>query len=119
MTGEVAMRVNGFLGLCTRAGQLVFGQEACVDAVRKHTAALVLLDSGCSANTRKRFVDACETHKTPLFEIAEGMIAKSVGKEGRMVAAIKHGGMADKLLSLLKDEKILAERRKTASEKSF
>ncbi len=110
MTEDVQARVCGFLGLCTRAGQAVFGQEACVDAVRKKTVAVVLLDAGCSENTCKRFWDACQTHEIPLYALAEGKIASAVGKDGPKVAAVRRGGMADKLLSLLREEPVFTER---------
>ena len=109
MTEETAARVGGFLGLCTRAGQLAFGQESCVDAVRKHKAAVVLLDMDCSENTRKRFLDTCKTHRTLLYGLPSGMIARVVGKEGRMVVAVKPGGMADKVLDLLKGEPVMEQ----------
>ena len=107
MTAETAKRISGFLGLCNRAGQLVFGQEACVNAVRKRDAGIVLLDESCSENTRKRFLDTCGTHEIPLYGVAEGMIDSATGKSGRKVAAVKAGGMAEKMLTLLKDESAL------------
>lgn len=110
MTEAAEKRVAGFLGLCTRAGQLSFGQEACVDAARTRKAALVLLDEGSSENTRKRFLDSCKTHGVPLYGLSEGTLAQAVGKEGRKVAAVMPGGMAQKLLELLKDEPTLPEQ---------
>jgi ribosomal protein L7Ae-like RNA K-turn-binding protein len=104
MTAQIAGRIKGFLGLCTRAGQLILGQEACVDAVRRHSVSVILLDEGCSDNTRKRFLDACQTHGTPLYSLEPELIALAVGKEGRKVAAVKTGGMAEKMLSLLAEE---------------
>ena len=104
MTVEKAVQINGFLGLCTRAGQLVFGQDACVNAVRKRQVALVLLDASCSENTRKRLVDACRSHEIPLYSVEEDGIDRAVGKEGRKVAAIKKGGMGEKMLSLFQGE---------------
>lgn len=126
MTDETANLAAGFLGLCQRAGQVSLGQEACVSAIRKREAALVLLDSECSGNTRKRFSDACGTYATPLYFMPAGRIAKAVGKAGRMVAAIGPGGMAQKLLVLLSQEKPVSDcraenygKRKQAEERSF
>lgn len=107
MTEETEKHVAGFLGLCTRAGQVSFGQEACVDAVRKRKAALVLLDAGSSENTRKRFLDTCKTYGVPLYSLAEGTLEKAVGKDGRKVAVVMPGGMAKKLLGLLEGEPTL------------
>ena len=117
MNEETESRVAGFLGICNRAGKLTFGQEACVGAVRKQDAALVLLDEGCSGNTRKRFADACGTHATPLYSMPAGRIAKAVGKTGRMVAAIGPGGMAQKLFDLLRQEAPMAGGREEDQDK--
>ncbi len=110
MTEMTATRVAGFLGLCVKAGQVSLGQEACVNLVRREAAALVLLDEGCSENTRKRLLDACQTHQVPLYSMPEGRIAQAVGKEGRMMAAIGQGGMAQKLFTLLSLEPSLSGR---------
>ncbi len=104
MTDAVESRVKGFLGLCMRAGQIVSGQEACVDAVRRETAGIVLMDEGASDNTRKRVKDACGTHGVPLYGLDADALGRCIGKAGRMVAALPRGGMADKLLSLLENE---------------
>jgi ribosomal protein L7Ae-like RNA K-turn-binding protein len=101
VTDETARKVAGFLGLCTRAGQLSSGQEACVGAIRKGQATLALLDEGASENTRKRLGDACRTHGVPLYGMPPGRIGQAVGKEGRMAVCIGSGGMAQRLLELL------------------
>jgi len=97
-------RIRGYLGLCARSGQLVMGQEACVDAVRKNRVALILLDDAGSENTRKRLTDACGIHGIPLFGIAEGTIASAVGKEGIKAVGTKSGGITGQLLTLLSNE---------------
>jgi ribosomal protein L7Ae-like RNA K-turn-binding protein len=104
MTIEAEKRVTGFLGLCMRAGQLISGQEACVDTIRNGEAAIVLLDGAASENTRKRVTDASHSHSAPLYGLSEGALGHAIGKKGRMVICLKAGGMADKLLATLKDE---------------
>ncbi len=104
MKPETEQRVTNFLGLCMRAGQMTSGQDACVDAIRNGMAAIVLLDGDASENTRKRVTDACHSHPTPLYIISNGALGHAIGKKGRMVISLQEGGMADKLLTLLKDE---------------
>ncbi len=108
MTATEWQRLKGFLGLCARAGETVLGQDACVDAVRRETAAVVLMDERSAQNTRKRFLDSCANHHVPLYSIPAEMITQAVGKEGRMTVAIKRGKMADKLLLLLGGENPLS-----------
>ena len=107
MTEQIENQVISFLGLCMRAGRVTSGQEACVDLARQEQAALVLMDAGVSENTRKRISDACRSHNVPLYELTEGALGHAIGKKGRMMVALKPDGMAQKLLSLLKDEQRL------------
>ena len=107
MTEQIENQVINFLGLCMRAGRITSGQEACVDLARQEEAALVLMDAGASENTRKRITDACHSHDIPLYEVSEGALGHAIGKKGRMVAALKADGMAQKLLTLLKDQERL------------
>ncbi len=100
MTQRDAIKIRGFLGLCQRAGQVILGQDACVDAVRRRAAALVLLDEGSTDVSKKRFRNACKSHRVPLCEVPAGLIAGALGKEGRMAAAVRPGTMAQKLLEL-------------------
>ena len=111
MTPERAAQIRGFLGLCARAGQLIFGQEACVDAVRRHKAGIVLLDKASSANTLKRFLDTCATHETLLYGMEDDAIAKAVGKDVCRVVAMKPGGMTKKMIDLFKDEAVLVREQ--------
>ena len=107
MTEQIENQVINFLGLCMRAGRITSGQEACVDLARQEEAALVLMDAAASENTRKRITDACHSHDVPLYEISEGELGRAIGQKGRMVVALKADGMAQKLLTLLKDQQRL------------
>ena len=44
------------------------------------------------------------SHPTPLYSVSEGALGHAIGKKGRMVICLKEGGMATKLLTMLKDE---------------
>jgi ribosomal protein L7Ae-like RNA K-turn-binding protein len=104
VTQQEAIKLKGFLGLCYRAGQVILGQDACVDAVRKNQAALVLLDETSTDVSRKRFRNACTSHRVPLYGVPGGLIAQALGKEGRMAAAVRPGTMAKKLQELIREE---------------
>ena len=107
MTEQIENQVINFLGLCMRAGRVISGQEACVELARQEEAALVLMDEAASENTRKRISDACHSHNVPLYQLSEDLLGCAIGKKGRMVVAMKADGMAQKLLTLLKNEQKL------------
>ncbi|MCE5344575.1 MAG: hypothetical protein LLF96_13470 [Eubacteriales bacterium] len=116
MTESTLHQLQGFLGLCARAGQTTLGQDACVQAVRGETAVLLLMDEASAPTTRKRFSDSCASHNVPLYSVPAGMIAQALGKDGRMTVAIKRGKMAQKLFELLQDEHPLAGTERNRNE---
>ena len=51
-------RMLSMLGLCARAGKLITGEKACVQAIRGGEAFVALLDGAASANAVKALGDA-------------------------------------------------------------
>ena len=77
------------LGLCAKAGKLVFGTPMICEALsgRKKPYA-VFAASDNSQNTSKRLGDRCAFYGIPLHELrADGeTLARAVGKSGRLAA---------------------------------
>ncbi len=93
-------RVAGLIGLCTRARLPVYGEEGCVSLVRSGKAALVLADEGLSENGAKRYTDACRYQRVRLALLPKGLIARAVGKSGRMALALEKSGLCEQLIAL-------------------
>ncbi|NLD52243.1 MAG: 50S ribosomal protein L7ae [Clostridiales bacterium] len=89
--------LSGLLGLATRAGLLIPGGERALQAVRQGKAALILLDDGASANTRRRFENAAISHQIPLHILPPGLLESATGKAKAIVAALPQGGLTDKV----------------------
>ena len=88
------------LGIAMRAGALSLGEDGVLNAISSGKAGLVLVDAGASENTRKRFSDSCAYYGVTLRLTQAGRLSSAIGKQGRMSAAVKAGGLCDKLLSL-------------------
>ena len=99
--GENEARALGMLGLCARAGQLISGESACELALREGKAVLVLLDTGASANLRKKFRNACSFRGVTLHEVRAGRLGQAIGRQERMVVALPKGSIAERLSELL------------------
>ena len=97
-------QVTAFLGLCLRAGQITSGMEACLSQVRSGAAAVVLADESLSEGSLKKLRDSCSFYRIPLYLFEPGTIGHAIGKDNRDVLCLRPGGMADKVLSILKDE---------------
>ena len=88
------------LGIAMRAGALTLGEDGVLKAISSGKAGLVLVDAGASDNTRKRFADSCAYYGAQLRLTQAGRLAAAIGKPGRMSAAVKPGGLCDKLCAL-------------------
>lgn len=88
------MQKNNFLGnigLCARSRGCIWGSQACLEGVRTKKATLVFLDDTASANTKKRFSDACEFHHIPLllFKATQWDIAQATGRpESKLIGIV-------------------------------
>ena len=93
-------RMLNMLGLCMRAGKLVSGEKAAIQAVRMGSACAVVLDKAAAKNATKAVTDACSWHEVPLILAPENELGYAIGKPGRMVAAITDPSFADRILQL-------------------
>ena len=93
-------RMLNMLGLCMRAGKIISGEKACVQAIRMGSACAVVLDKAASKNATKAVTDACAYHGVPLIFAPEDELGFAIGKPGRMVAAITDPSMADRIIQL-------------------
>ena len=97
-------RMLNMLGLCMRAGKIISGEKACVQAVRMGSACVVIMDKAAAKNAVKAVTDSCTFYEVPLIYAPEDELGYAIGKPGRMVAAITDPSMADRILQLSKLE---------------
>ena len=97
-------RALNMLGLCMRAGKLVSGEKAAIQAIRSGSAHAVVLDGAAAKNAVKAVTDACGWHEVPLIRAPENELGWAIGKPGRMVAAITDPSFADRILQLERAE---------------
>lgn len=93
-------RALSMLGLCARAGRLVTGEKACVQAIRAGSVYVMLLDGAASENAVKAVGQACRTHGVPLVRTGEYELGVAIGKPGRMAAGVTDAKMAERIIEL-------------------
>ena len=91
-------RALSMLGLCARAGRLVSGEKACVQAIRYGGAYAVVLDAAAAKNAVKSITDACRSHSVPLVVAPALSLGDAIGKPGRMAVGITDAGFAEQIL---------------------
>jgi len=87
-------RMLSMLGLCARAGKLITGEKACVQAVRSGSACAAVLDGAASENAVKALSQACQGHGVPLLRTGPFRLGEAIGKPSRMAAVITDPRMA-------------------------
>ena len=93
-------RMLNMLGLCARAGKLVTGEKACVQAIRAGNACVALLDGAAAANAVKAVTQACGAHGVALVRTGEFALGDAIGKPGRMAAGVTDAKMAQRIIEL-------------------
>ncbi|WP_239616973.1 YlxQ family RNA-binding protein [Cohnella mopanensis] len=91
-------KVLSRLGLATRAGKLISGEEVVLKAIRSGEAKLVLLAGDASDNTTKKITDKCKSYGVPLLVgFTRFELGSAVGKPERVLFAVTDRGFADML----------------------
>ena len=96
-------KLRGLIGLCTRAGLGVFGEDGCLKAVRSGQCAVLLVDAGASEATREKYRGVCARAGVPMALLPEGLPGDAAGRPG-VAMAVRPGGLANQLKSILPGE---------------
>ena len=77
------------LGLCAKAGKLVYGVPMVCEALKKQKAVMAVISAADnSPNSAKRLSDRCTYYGVPLYtlNIDGDTLSTAVGKSGRLAA---------------------------------
>ena len=98
-------RLLSFLGLCRRAGKLVWGADAATKAIREHKALLALCTADLSANSAGDIAFAAEKAGIPLrtLNVTKEELGFAIGKLCGVVC-VTDRGFADRILTMLNEE---------------
>lgn len=92
-------RLRGIMGLCVRARQAVFGEDACLKSIRSGECAVLLLDECASKATREKYEGSCQNAGVPLAVLPDGLLLDATGRPGRAMA-VRKGGFAAQILKI-------------------
>lgn len=92
------------LGLATRAGKVVTGEEIVIREIQSKRAHLIILSEDASANTKKKVTDKCSFYNVEKYEFGgREELGRAIGKEARVVLAITDAGFARKFSEYLNE----------------
>ena len=82
-------RILSSLGLCSKAGKLIFGVPMIIEAMQKGKKIYLVLEAGdTSDNTHKKITDKCSFYGVEKIrlEVTGGEISDAVGKSSNLAA---------------------------------
>ena len=95
-------KICGLLGLATRAGQTVFGTEACNKAIEKNSVKLIIIATDASERTKMNFNNICSRKKIHIIEYLNiEEISKAIGKVNKAIVGIKDLNFANEIIKII------------------
>lgn len=96
------------LGLCAKAGKLIYGVPMVCEALKKQKSVVAVFSAADnSPNSAKRLSDRCTFYGVPLYTLSvDGdTLSSAVGKSGRLAAlAVTDSNLAALVLSKLPNQ---------------
>ncbi|MEF9990468.1 MAG: ribosomal L7Ae/L30e/S12e/Gadd45 family protein [Romboutsia sp.] len=100
-------KIYSFLGLATRAGKIVSGDDSTLLELRRDKVKLVIVADDASDNTKKLFKDKSAHRNIPqVYFSTKLQIGLAIGKAPRAVVGIKDVGFAKRIIELMEKPKI-------------
>ena len=97
-------KVLSLLGLAARGRNLASGEFLTEKAVKTGKAALVIVGTDASDNTKKMFTDMCTYRSVPIYFYAtKEELGRALGKDLRASVAVTDFGMAANIKKRLED----------------
>ena len=95
-----------FLGLAKRSGNLLEGYSKCDEQRNRKRIYLFIISNDASTSTRKKFINHCDLKKiNVIVDFSKEELGSAIGREEVKVLAVLDKNMADKLMTLYKEEK--------------
>lgn len=95
-------KLLNLISLAQKAGKVASGEFRTEKAVKGAQAALVILSSDASDNTKKKFRNMCEWYHVPVFEsVGKDDLGHLIGRGERSCLAVTDEGFASSMRKLI------------------
>ena len=101
-------KILGLLGLCTKAGGICFGTDACIDLIMKKKIKLMIIAKDVSERTRNNIQKICKENDTKIifFGTIEE-ISRAIGKDNKAIIGIKNKNFALEIEKIINGGEII------------
>ncbi len=101
-------KVLGLLGLCTKAGKVCFGRDACIDLIQKNKIRLVIVADDASDRTKKDIKFICDNNNTKIcFYGTIEVLSKAIGKSNKAIIGIKEENFAKQIEKIINGGEVI------------
>ena len=98
----------GLLGLCTKAGKICFGRDACIDLVEKNKIKLIIVAVDASDRTKKDIKFICDNNNTKIcFYGTIENLSKAIGKSNKAIIGIKEENFARQIEKIINGGEVI------------
>ncbi len=113
-------KIFSLLGIAMRGRNLVSGEYQSLEAVRTGAAALMIVAQDASDNTKKLFSDKCSFYGVPIFRYGtKESLGRAIGKDMRSSVCVCDRGLAEAVISQLREESGAIEAETGMEEKEW
>ena len=95
-------KIDNLIGLSFRAKKLRWGEENCLQEIKRGRAILIIISSDASENTKNKFLNLSRSYDCKIIEygtkLSNGM---NIGKSIISVMVMLDDGLSKKILSLV------------------
>lgn len=92
-------KVNGLLGLASKAGKVISGSDTVEEAILKKKVKLIIIANDSSEKTKQKFLKICLENNVnyKVYGTVEEN-SKAIGKANKAIIAIKDKNFADAIM---------------------
>ena len=95
-------RILGLIGLCTKAGKITFGTQACLEAIERRKIKMLIVAEDAADRTKQNFTYQCENRNIPIkiFGNIEEL-SKAIGQNNKAVIGIKEKNLSNQIMKII------------------
>lgn len=95
-------RVLGLIGLCTKAGKITFGTQACLEAIERRKVKLLIVAEDAADRTKQNFTYKCEECNITIriFGNIEEL-SKAIGQNNKAIIGIKEKNLSSQIMKII------------------
>lgn len=101
-------KVLGLLGLCTKAGEISFGTDACIDLIQRKKVKLIIIAEDASDRTKRNFKFLCNNNNIKIIYFGTiEKISKAIGKKNKAVIGVKSDSLSNEIYKIINGGEII------------